>query len=90
MIARPRWNKRVADHFRPVGSRDESGDDVSKENRGQPFHDHRDLVIAKLNCRVSNTDTENQNVNVRINSGQHLGRVSHAGKIRAYVDSVSD
>jgi hypothetical protein len=76
--------------MRPVRSGNESRDHIGKENHGQPFHDHCDLVITKSDCGVSDYDSENDNGNARIDSGQHLGRVRHSGKIGADVDRVRD
>jgi hypothetical protein len=72
----------------PIGPDDKSGDDISEQNWGEPLQDHRDLVIAEPDGGVGNSNSEDDDVNMRIDACKHLRGVGHCGKIRANIDAV--
>ena len=74
----------------PIGSDDETGDDIGKESQRQPFQDVGDLVVAEMHRGQGDRDAEENDEIMRINAGQHFRGIGHAGEIGADVDGVGN
>lgn len=90
MTFRPTWNEGVVHDCGPVGPKDDRGNDVRKQSRGEPFQNIGNLIVTEPNSREGDDDAERADKIMRAKSGEHLGGIGHAEEIGADVDCIRD
>ena len=66
----------------------EGGDHIDQQDRGQPFQNCGDLLVAEADRGISDARSEDDDPDARVHSGQQVRGITHAGKIRANIDGV--